>query len=85
MSHAVAQQQAQIGNGVYLPKWAWGLIAGVLFLLGTAATGWLSYVSATQSSTREDVAEMRGQLKAISERLSRIEQTLDRLYERVGR
>jgi len=73
------------GNGVLLPRWAWGLVAGVLFLLGTSFTGWLGYVSATQSRTREEVAQMRAQMQAIDQRLERIEKLLDRLLEGAAR
>ena len=81
-SQAIATHAA---NGVYVPRWAWGLIAAVLVGVLTGAAAWLSYVSTTQSDTRESVAELRAELRAVNDRLRRIEQQLDRLFQRLDR
>ncbi len=72
------------GNGVLLPRWAWGLIAAALSSLVLGAAGWLTYVSTSQANTREDVAEMRAEVRAINQRLERIEKRLDKFLERLA-
>ena len=73
------------GNGVFLPRWAWALVAAVLVGLGAGAAGWLSYVSATQSSLRERAAELQADVRNLDRRLERIEHRLDELLKRLER
>jgi len=80
-----AEHSLYAPNGVYLPKWAWGLVVGVLSTFGLGAVGWLSYVSTSQASTREEVAEMRAELRGLYQRLDRIEARLDKLLEEIKR
>ena len=73
------------GNGVLLPRWAWALVAAVLVGLGAGAAGWLSYVSATQSSLRERAAQLQADVRNLDRRLERIEHRLDELLKRLER
>ena len=81
-----SQSVAAIGhNGVVLPKWAWGLIAALLFTMFTGAVGWLSYIAGMQNSIRESVAALKASQELTNQRLDRIEKQLDDLIRRSNR
>ncbi len=78
-------QATYIPNGVYLPRWAWVLIAAVILGLGAGVVGWLSYVSAIQISLREKAAQVQVEVRNLDRRLERIEKRLDEVLKRLER
>jgi len=85
MEAAHATPASRPANGIYIPKWAWGLIAGTLFTLLTGAVGWLSYIAGMQNSIRESVAALKAAQELTNRRLDRIEKQLDDLIRRSAR